>query len=537
MNNINNKIENLYNKSSFGDQYGLDIWISILIILVFFIATLYFYILNHIKIIKAKWPKNRCNPAYIPFAGIIENDKDQSAFDATSQNFNYCTQNILSEVAGYLFLPLEYLTDITEDSISLLGKGLDDLRGLFDNERDFLEYIMKDIYNRIQNALAPFYKYIRNAKTIYSKSLAVLTTGLYTLMASLIETSSLFRFIYDKLKIILIVIAGIIATLTAAIPLIFFDPPLIVADTVLLVTNVGLLTFGTVMATFMSGLVDALPAVSASQPEACFSADAIVHMGNNEMKPIINVCIGDKLTDGGIVTGIMKMSSKNQDICNIDGTLVTSLHRLFHPELGLIHAKNHPNAIEIKDFRESYVYCLNSTSKRLVIGGNIYVDWDDLDAIDMLDIQIHSTKNNLIPKGFLTDDIHTYLECGFTENMTVELDDGRTVSIKDLAVNDVLRFGEKVLGVIKIDGKTVNSVKEYYFSAGKTLECTGNILINDSDLGDFPIYTLIGKEVSSPEYLYQIITDTGGFIINGIHVGDYNSGLEQLLKPQYFLSY
>ena len=54
MDNIFIKINNLYNKKGFMEKYGLDVWTSAIIILVFFIVTTYFYILNHIKPIKAE---------------------------------------------------------------------------------------------------------------------------------------------------------------------------------------------------------------------------------------------------------------------------------------------------------------------------------------------------------------------------------------------------------------------------------------------------------------------------------------------------
>ena len=52
MDNIFTKINDLYNNKGFLARYGLDVWATAFIILTFFIATAYFYTLNHIQPIK-----------------------------------------------------------------------------------------------------------------------------------------------------------------------------------------------------------------------------------------------------------------------------------------------------------------------------------------------------------------------------------------------------------------------------------------------------------------------------------------------------
>ena len=65
------KINELYNKKGFIDKYGADIWLTIIICLIFFCITSYYYVLNNIEPIKANWANEKCNPAVLPFAGLI----------------------------------------------------------------------------------------------------------------------------------------------------------------------------------------------------------------------------------------------------------------------------------------------------------------------------------------------------------------------------------------------------------------------------------------------------------------------------------
>ena len=80
MNNISNmsehssffeNVKKIYNKESYLDKYGGSVVVTGLTIFVFFLIFSYFYINNHLSSLKANWNVNKCNPAVIPFAGLI----------------------------------------------------------------------------------------------------------------------------------------------------------------------------------------------------------------------------------------------------------------------------------------------------------------------------------------------------------------------------------------------------------------------------------------------------------------------------------
>ena len=74
MRNIVDSLKILYTKDSYYKKYGKDAIIAIGIIYIFLAIGFYFHILNHIPGIRQNWPKNRCNPLYLPLAGIIMKD-------------------------------------------------------------------------------------------------------------------------------------------------------------------------------------------------------------------------------------------------------------------------------------------------------------------------------------------------------------------------------------------------------------------------------------------------------------------------------
>lgn len=522
-------VKEVYDKVGYGQQYGLDIWITVILIVVFFCATAYFYVLGHLQPIKADWPVNRCNPAYIPFAGIINPPENGSAMNYTSENFEYCTQNILKEITGYFLAPFYYLMNVIRETVDEMRKAANAIRQEFDKIRDALSNITVQIMARVENAIVPLTKMVITVRDLFAKMAGVLMAGLYTFMTAYMGLNSIFAIIIDGILAGLILLAALIIPLWF-IP--FVGPPLAIADTAVFVAILSLFIIFKVFLSEVMGIASG----DAPPIPACFAKGTPLIMKEGKTRPIEEVKIGDVLIDDGVVTGVMKMCSRGQDVFDIDGVLVTGRHRLFHPEVGLIQAASHPAAVRIHDFREEYVYCVNTSTKRLVINSEVYVDWDDLDPMDMYELDLQCARTGIVPHELSGEDIHHHLECGLVGGSMVELDDGRSVPIQEVEVNDVLRFGETVLGIVKLDARDVVCTKEYNLDTTRSLRGSGNILILDGDLGTICTYSIDGTEVQGERYLYHLVTDVGSFVTDGVRVGDYNTGLEQHLKPALFLS-
>jgi hypothetical protein len=175
---------------------------------------------------------------------------------------------------------------------------------------------------------------------------------------------------------------------------------------------------------------------------------------------------------------------------------------------------------------------LNTSEKCFKINDTIYSDWDDIDENVM-----NKLKNNCpsIPISFSYCDIHSYLDSGFTNDMSIKLNTGDIIPICDVKINDTLASGDKVLGIFKI-ASDVNIYK-YYFNNGESITGTKNIHIQDSNLGiincmkenNSIIETYIDS-MNIKEPLYHLLTNTGSFVINNIRVNDYNSGIDTYLN-------
>ena len=102
--NIKNELNYYFKKMSYFKKHSFDVWVTIIIIILFTILSSYFYILIKLKSLRSKWNDGdetiRCNPRYIVFADIISDGKD-TPFDILSE----CTLNNVANIATTSFSP------------------------------------------------------------------------------------------------------------------------------------------------------------------------------------------------------------------------------------------------------------------------------------------------------------------------------------------------------------------------------------------------------------------------------------------------
>jgi len=160
--------------------------------------------------------------------------------------------------------------------------------------------------------------------------------------------------------------------------------------------------------------------------------------------------------------------------------------------------------------------------------GNL-LDWDDIDDMDF--VELKNIAEHFIPFNAPTHKIHATLEGGFDYLTKIELEDGRMINISDIKVNDQLRFGERVLGIVTIDTKNLQKVNKYRIK-DKSFIGGPNLWVNDN-LGKFSTLGLDSESVEKPKHLYQILTNTGNFTVDGIQFMDYNSAIEQIMGDSW----
>ena len=84
------------------------------------------------------------------------------------------------------------------------------------------------------------------------------------------------------------------------------------------------------------------------------------------------------------------------------------------------------------------------------------LDWDEIELSDLYLLKKHNFINDLNYES-----IHKNLDGGFHEDTKIQLYNNKMIKIKNIKINDILKYGEIVIGIIKIDAQKLKYVKKY----------------------------------------------------------------------------
>lgn len=513
-----NNINKIYTKSGFLERYGKDLFITIFVFIIFFIIFLYFLIMNNIQPIRANWVNERCNPAYMLFAGIITDSPNKLEY--TADNFNGCLNNSLTSIIQYSLSPIYYSIHVFINFFKGIKNSLQHIRMVFDRMRTSISGVSQELFDRSINVTTPIIQLLINMKDLLSKTQGVLASGIFSLFGGYLTMKSVIGSVVDMMTSIIIAMVSFVIFLWL-VPLTWaVAAPL----TAIVGTMIGLLSYTTIKS---KSILRISPSKNIPNKPRCFDENTTVRLVNRSVKYIKDLNIGDMLFDGSIITGIMKSSTKDHTFFDLNGILVTGTHRVYHETYGWILVKDHPNSKLIHKYNKSLMYCVGTSSKFFIIDDTIFGDWDELDNNDI--IELYANARHTLPDYFKREHIHKYLDGGFIKGTVIELKNGKKINIEDVKVNDILKNGEKVLTTVVLDSKNLIGVYEYHIE-DKIIKGGPNLEIIDENLGTLDSTKLKGIKIESGDYVYNLVTDTEMFHVNGIRFCDYNSTTDKYLN-------
>jgi hypothetical protein len=245
-------------------------------------------------------------------------------------------------------------------------------------------------------------------------------------------------------------------------------------------------------------------------------------MNDGTLKKIINIEVGDILINNNIVKGKIKVVSKGSKMFILNNILVSDSHIVKYNNKW-IPVYKHPKAIKYENYNDDYLYCLNTKNKVIQINNSKFTeftefteftDWDEI-YDDKLNKVIN---NNIIPINSIND-IHKYLDCGFTSSTKIELKNGKIVNINKIKPNDILKDGEIVYGIVEIDGLDI--VENFIYNLGKNNYIEGYLTNLSVDKK---------KLLNKNNKLYHLLTDKKTFKIGNYTLSDYNYAIDRFLE-------
>jgi len=492
------KINTLYDKLGYLDLYGSSVFLFILITLFVILVYTYFTVMINAEMIKKDWLNQRCNPKVMPFAGFINKPDNKGIVEFTSENFNYCVQDILVNITGYAVQPLNYLVSFLLKIFNSIRASLDSARNIVNNVRENIQNVVEDILGRILAILVPFQQIFIGLKDIMGKIQATLVSGLYTMLGAYYAMEALMGAILEFVIIILIALAAIILALW----ILPFTWP--VATTMTLVF-IGIAIPLSIIVIFMTEVLHiqtrGIPGVP-SRP-SCFDKSTLLRMNDGSFEAIEDIQVGDILEQNNKVTAKLKLNSKYANMYNINGVVVSHTHTVKYKDKW-IRVDFHPDGKQLMNYREPYLYCLNTTLKKIVINNTEFVDWDELYNANLTKIvkSLNCSK----------EDIHKYMDKGFTEGTLINIFCDNT--IKSIPIEKI-QIGDKIYSENDTEDEVYGIVElgtlDIYHDPFKQV-------LNES------IYSFNNSiDLDKSPKLYHLLTYSNKFTIGEKVFDDYNS--------------
>jgi hypothetical protein len=455
-------IKKMYEKLNYFDQYGGNLMLFIIITIVLLIFISYCYVKIHAQPIIDDWPNQRCKPNIIPFAGFITHPEGISAIDYTAQNFTNCTQNILSSITGIAVEPLTFIVNLFKNAVSDILDVIQFIRGMFDKIRTLFQTISEEIMGRILNFMIPLQKIIISFKDMLGKVEGSMTAGLFTLLGSYYALKSLMGAIAQFIIIILITLAALIAVFW----IIPFTWGFAISNTVIFIAIAIPMI---IILAFLLDVLNVQPDLSIPQVK-CFDENTLIDMNDGKQRKISEIKNGDLLFDNNEVTSIIKVETNGSTMYNLNNIIVSDSHIVKYNN-NWIRVSEHPDAFKY-NYMKPFLYCLNTSNKTIQINNIIFTDWDEIYEDKLIEIKL----NGFFPIKKLND-IHTFLDSGFKGETKIQLKNKLYKEIREIEVGDILLNGERVYGIVKINGSNLHKQFEYNLGNKLVVEGGPNLII------------------------------------------------------------
>ena len=503
-------IKKMYEKLTYFDQYGGSVILYVIITIILIILVSYCFIMINVQPIIDDWPNQRCKPNIIPVAGFITHPEGVSATDYTYQNFTYCTQNILSSITGGAVEPLTFVTNVLNNMAQLLKDNIQYIRNMFNKVRTMFQDVSQEIMGRILNFTIPLQQMIIGVRDLMGKIQGTMTAGLYTLLGSYFALKSMMGAIAQFIVSILIGLVAMIAVFWA-IP---FTWGAAVANTVIFIAIAIPLA---VILAFMVNVLHVKTNLKIPKVK-CFDENTHITMNDGTKKRIIDIKVGDILSNNNEVTASIKVETAGSSIYKLNGVFVSDSHIVQYKDQW-IRVSQHPEAVSVELYNKPYLYCLNTTKKTIEINDIVFTDWDEMYGDDL--------------KNVAPEEIHTYMDGGFAGDTKIKMRNDSYKNIADILVGDALENGGKVYGIVRINGANVNEQFEYNLGKNLVVEGGPNLVMCDQNNVGKSTLTLDSMYKSAirekRNVLYHLLTESKTFTIGHIQFYDYNAAVDLFL--------
>jgi hypothetical protein len=175
-------IADIYNQRGYLDVHSFDVLITFAIIFAVTMTTGYANYQSMLMAIRADWDIYRCNPAVMPFAGVVMPVEGKLGKDITLENFQYCVKKDTTIALSIAVMPIEFTMYAAIEFIDTLQEGVNQAMALTNWILDRINAEKEKIINMLKSFSVPIMELLTYLRDAIGKSSAIMTTALYIVM-------------------------------------------------------------------------------------------------------------------------------------------------------------------------------------------------------------------------------------------------------------------------------------------------------------------------------------------------------------------
>jgi len=303
---------------------------------------IYIYIKANHDEIKANWVQYRCNPIYMPFAGMFT--------DNVAENFHFCISAMAGHFFAFALAPVHLMFKIFTQTIQMVLGQMNVFRAFVTGIQNFITSFFAGTLGKLSNTFGVVVRLLTILRDLTGRIVASGAYAAITMSTGVNFFMSVFSFVWTLLRTLVGLIFGL------AIVLMFVFPPLL-----FFFIPIGI-------------------AIGISYNGGCFHPDTPIMLADARTVPISEIKVGDVLANNAVVTATMRFTPRDT-LYTYRSTIVVSGSHLVRDSDGVWRKiEDSPNSVLYRGISPPEIICLNTSNHRINIHGCYFTDYDEIDG-------------------------------------------------------------------------------------------------------------------------------------------------------------
>jgi len=225
-----NIIDTIYTDATYAARYGLDIFLTILIVGIILCLIGYFSMLNNLQSLRANWDTEKCKPTNLPFVHIINPDPNLTAQEQINNNINECLKDGVKNMAMGSLNDIFDKFNVFHDLKTFFDDFVQLIQSIFLWLFNTIAYLMNLLLSLLQKTFLGFTHIFLKIDDMFNKFLGIIVTNLFIFIqilnmgiAFILNFASIATImIIIPLKITLVILLGMIVILGLLILILSF---------------------------------------------------------------------------------------------------------------------------------------------------------------------------------------------------------------------------------------------------------------------------------------------------------------------------